>query len=211
MKAIAFLCTVSAIFGQGLTGLEVAPGVQLRLGATQTTVSMKYGKPFGAFRVADADDNARVGVPVGLWQVYHLTAANERMYVTILHFGTTASGSETPADAVLDSVMLIPNGNWTVLQILKDHPELAAICTPNCEVLRITDNAGKVSLLLRPKMPKPDDTVLYFDGDSAVSKWRSVPSLQSITSWVYVLKARDFDAHHSQFRQESTGWWSGQG
>jgi hypothetical protein len=60
--------------------------IRFRIRDLTAKVAAEYGRPFEMMRVVASDDNARVGVPVGLWEVYHLTAGGNRMYVTMLHF-----------------------------------------------------------------------------------------------------------------------------
>lgn len=159
----------------------------------------------GLFKVVPDDDNARIGVPTGLWDVYHLTAPPDRLYVTIVHFGVGSRGSSDPSQ-VLDSLMLEPADRVTVSQVLKDQPAPASVCKAACDLVLVRNRAGNRSLLLRPKNPNVN-TVLYFDGDSG-TKWASVTSTDSVVSWVYALSRSEFEAHRKPIDDEVIGVWS---
>jgi hypothetical protein len=165
-------------------------------GTSQAKVTAEYGRPFEKMRVTASDDNARVGVPLGLWEVYHLTAGGNRMYVTMLHFRDSSGDDQNPSKLEIDSVMLEPDGHWTVAQILTDQPAFSKLCSGGCEVMRTKDPSGK-----------PESTVLDFEGDSGTIKWKSVSSLDSVASWVYALRSKDFDGHHSNLDRELVGRW----
>jgi hypothetical protein len=129
------------------------------------------------------------------------------MYVTMLHFGSESNRAQEKTDLLLNSLMLEPNGHWSVIQILNDQPELTSACANNCDVVRISNRAGNISLLLKPKAVLTDGMVLYFEGDSATITWKSVSSLKSAVSWVYALRLKDFDSHHADCRREVIGTW----
>jgi hypothetical protein len=190
------------LFAQGGT-----PTLHISLGQSQTKIAKAFGEPFGKFRVEDSDDNARVGAPLGLWTVYHLTPFQDRMYVTIVHFRSPGGNSQQSESGKVDALMLEPDGFWTVSQILSDHPGLANVCETSCTVETVVDKSGRISLLLRPKDAQPASTVLFFDGDSATINRKSVSNFQSIASWVYALPLRDFESYHKEFKIEVTGKW----
>ncbi len=192
-----------------LAAQNSAPSLKLSIGTPQSAVTASYGKPFGHWQLTASEYSAQVGVPTGLWMVYHLNAFGNRMYVTMLHFGHSMVGPQQSVSAAVDSLMLMPNGYWTVFQILNDQPEFGALCVTNCDVIRTTDSAGKVALLLKPETSKPDAAIIYFEGDSAGRIDRkSVASLQGVPQWVYVFRLSDFDSHHADLRKEVIGTWS---
>ena len=176
-------------------------------GTSQAKVAAEYGPPFEKMRVTPSDDNARVGVPVGLWEVYHLTAGGSRMYVTMLHFRASSGDDQNPSKLKIDSVMLEPDGHWTVAQILTDQPAFSQLCSGGCEVMRTKDPSGKTSVLVKPESASPESTVLDFEGDSGTIKWKSVSSLDSVASLVYALRSKDFDGHHPNLDRELVGRW----
>jgi len=117
-----------------LPSQEPAPTLKLSVGTPMSVVAAAFGKPFGPFAVAAGDDNAMVGAPTGRWDVYHLTAPSDRMYVTMVHFGMRPSAESDSAKAV-DALMVTPTGTTTVLQLLKDQPAFASACNTTCEVV----------------------------------------------------------------------------
>jgi len=129
------------------------------------------------------------------------------MYVTMLHFGSESNREREKTDLSLNSLILEPNGHWSVIQILNDQPELTSVCANNCDVVRISNRVGNISLLLKPKAVLTDGMVLYFEGDSATITWKSVSSMESAVSWVYALRLKDFDSHHADCRREVIGTW----
>lgn len=186
---------------------SVAPSLQLKFGSSHSAVAATYGKPFGHWKITTSEFSAQVGVPTGLWDIYHLTTPQDRMYVTMLHFGSESNRDQEKAGLLLNSLMLEPNGHWSVTQILNDQPELSSLCANNCDVVRISNSAGNISLLLKPKATRTDGMVLYFEGDSATITWKSVSSMESAVSWVYALRSADFDSHHADCRREVVGTW----
>ena len=184
---------------------EFAPSLKLSIGTSRAAIASAFGKPFGPFLVASDDDNAAIGAPIGRWDVYHLTAAPDRMYVTIVHFGIGSNDGSNSAK-IVDAIMLMPAGAATVAQVLKDQPEFRAVCSAICDLVLVKNKAGNRSLLLRPK-----DTgmtaVLYFEGDSAVSKWASVTSLESVVSWAYALPRTGFEEQHKGVEEQVIGAW----
>jgi hypothetical protein len=205
MKISGYLFAVFSIIAgvqaQALMAQDTAPSLKLKLGTPGPTVTTSYGKPFEYWRLTASEYSASVGVPTGLWTVYHLNAAPDRMYVTMVHLGPKSS---------IDSLMLMPNGHWTVSQILNDQPELASICSQGCDVLRITPKSGNQALVLKPQITNSIAVnIIYFEGDSAEKpEWKSVKTLQGSPSWVYVLSLADFDGHHSDVTKENIGTWS---
>jgi hypothetical protein len=204
MRTIACVCGILVI-GSFLLSQEPAPSTKLRIGTPKSSVYAAFGKPFGVFKVVADDSNGAIGVPIGMWTVYHLTTPPDRMYVTIVHYGTR-SISDSSSGGVVDALMLMPAGQEKVAQILADQPEFASICKASCELVLATNKAGNRSLLLRPKDLRTD-TVLYFDGDSA-GRWKSVTSMESIVSWAYVLSKSEFEAHHKSTEDQVIGNWS---
>ena len=204
MRIVACLCGV-LIFGSSISSQQPAPSKKLSIGTPEASVDAAFGKRFGLFRVDADDDNATIGVPVGTWDVYHLTAPHGRMYVTMVHFGAH-SKADSASGQLVDSLMLEPAGTTGVAQILSDQPAFASVCESSCELLLVTNKAGNRSLLLRPKDSRTD-TVLYFDGDSA-GKWKSVTSMESPVSWAYALSKSAFEAHHKQADDRVIGSWS---
>lgn len=193
-----------AVNSRGSQKQAAEPSIQLKLGSSEHSILMRYGEPFEWARLEADDDQVRIGVPAGLWKVYHLTAG-DRMYVTMLHF--TAIPGE-PNQSQLDSLMLEPNGHWTVLQILGDQPELQLVCRSGCEIVRITHASGTSTLLLQPRnTDSTHNSVVYFEGDSGTIQWTSVSSLDSSPSWVYVLRSSDFDARHADVSRQRIGTW----
>lgn len=192
-------------YGAILSSQELAPGCKLCLGTPKSAFLNAFGKPFGPMRVSSGDDNAMIGVPVGLWSVYHLTAQGDRMYVTMIHFGALSRNTPTSQN-VIDSVMLMPADKVTVAQILKDQPAFTSVCTQQCEMALIKNKFGNPSLLLIPKAPHAN-ALLYFEGDSA-TKEASVTSPDSVVSWAYLLLASEFRRHHDNFQERvSIGTW----
>jgi hypothetical protein len=147
-----------------------------------------------------------MGAPAGLWQVYHLTPVDDRMYVTILHFNSVEADGQPRSSAVVDSMMLYP-GHWSVAQILSDNPGVASICSAGCEEVRTADKSGGVSFLLEPQQASGKDAVLYFVGDSAEITWKDVSSLQSVASWIYVLPRTDFEKSRTYLTRNVIGTW----
>jgi hypothetical protein len=191
----------------GLGAQNLSPAAGVGFGTSQAKVAAEYGQPFEKMRVTASDDNARVGVPVGLWEVYHLTAGGNRMYVTMLHFGSGNRDGQNPSTLEIDSVMLEPAGHWTIARILSDQPQLATLCSGGCKVIRTKDAAGRTSVLVTPQVASPENTVLDFEGDSGTIRWKSVSSLDSVASWVYALRSKDFDGHHPNLDREPLGTW----
>lgn len=197
MRIVACLCA-ALLFGLFL--FSQAPSSKLSIGTPKSTVDAAFGKRFGPFRVEAGDYSASIGVPAGVWDVYHLTAPPDRMYVTIVHFG---------AYQLIDSLMLMPAGKTNVAQIMADQPAFASVCKSDCELVLVTNKAGNRSLLLRPKDSRSDDDdVLYFDGDSATIKWASVTSMESAVSWAYLLSRSAFESHHQSADDRVIGHWS---
>jgi len=195
MRIVIYLCAV-LFFGPVL--FSQAPSSKLSIGTPKSSVDAAFGKRFGPFRVEANDDNASIGATTGVWDVYHLTAPHDRMYVTIVHFGT---------NQLIDSLMLMPAGKTSVAQIMADQPAFASVCKADCELVLVTNKAGNRSLLLRPKDSNTDD-VLYFDGDSATLKWASVTSMDSVVSWAYALSKSAFESHHQSADDRVIGHWS---
>jgi hypothetical protein len=204
MRVVLGLCAVFICISL-LSSQEPSPSLKLSIGTPKSAVAAAFGKRFGPFSVAPGDDNALVGVPTGLWDVYHLTALPDRVYVTIVHFGTQSTSSSAQAQFV-DSLMLMPADATTVDQVLKDQPAFASVCEAGCELVLVRNKAGNLALLLRPKNPRTN-TVLYFDGDSA-GRWKSVTSMKSIVSWAYALSRSDFEAHRKPVDDQVIGYWS---
>jgi hypothetical protein len=182
MRIVVCLC--AALFF-GPIVVPQAPSATLSIGTPKPAVDGAFGKRFEVFRVEANDDHESIGVPTGAWDVYHLTAPPDRMYVTVVHFGT---------NQLIDSLMLMPAGTVTAAQMLADQPAFASICRAECQIVRVKNKAGNSSLVLRPKDSRID-TVLYFDGDSA-GKWKSVTSIESVVSWAYALPNSAYEAHH---------------
>jgi hypothetical protein len=199
MRVVLCICSVIA-FGSLLLSQEPAPSAKLSIGTPKASVDAAFGKRFGPFKVEADDSNANVGVPTGTWDVYHLTAPPDRMYVTVVHYNARTAGQQ------VDSLMLMPAGATTVLQILRDEPAFASVCRSSCEMVLVTNQTGNRSLLLRPKNSH-SETVLYFDGDSA-GKWKSVTSMDSVVSWAYALSKSAFEAHHEAANDRVIGSWS---
>lgn len=187
---------------------ETRPSLKLKLGTTWSSVEATFGKPFQKWNLRAAEDSAQAGAAVGMWQVYHLRAPGDRMYVTMLHFGAAGEPSQTANSSHLDELMLMPNGHWSVLQILKDNPEVSVLCSAGCDQVRLISGSGSAALLLEPTESKPDTPVIYFAGDSATIQWRSVSSAQDAPESVYVLPASVFESHHRDIRREMIGWWT---
>jgi hypothetical protein len=120
------------------------------------------------------------------------------MFVTLVHFDPNAK---------VDSLMLMPAGNSTVTQILKDHPSMAQICAASCELIQVPEKAGNTSLLLKPKSPSGQERVLFFIGDTG-SRYKSITAMDSIVSWGYVLQLSDFEKHHPGVATKTVGEWS---
>ena len=194
MRIVVCLCAV-LLFGHVV--FSQAPSSKLSIGTPKSSVDAAFGKRFGPFRVETNDDNASIGVPTGVWDVYHLTTPPDRMNVSIVHFGT---------NQLIDSLMLMPAGTTSVAQILADQPAFASVCRADCEVVLVKNKAGNSSLLLRPKDSRTG-TVLYFDGDSA-GKWKSVTSIESVVSWAYALSNSAYEAHHKSADDRVIGNWS---
>jgi hypothetical protein len=194
------------LLGLSLIAQDAKPSVKLKLGTPQSVVAVTYGKPFERWNLTPEEHSAQVGAPLGIWQVWHLTAPPDRMYVTMVHFDTVSQNSSQPTSGTIDSIMLMANGHWTVLQTLNDHPELAAICDSGCKVIRTEDEAGNNALLLVKQTEDP--IAIFFEGDSAERpEWRAVSDLRGIPSWVYVLRMRDFNVHHPKRKDASIGEW----
>jgi hypothetical protein len=177
---------------------DVPRRFQIALGQSQSAISSACGKPFERSREDESSYNVSIGMPLGLWSVYHLIPFGDRMYVTIVHFDT---------EDKVDALMLMPNGTWTVTQILKDHPSMAEICSNSCELVQVPEKNGNISLLLKPKSTDSSTRVLYFIGDSG-SKFKSVTATDSIVSWGYVLQFAEFEKRHAGIPIKSIGTWS---
>jgi hypothetical protein len=190
-----------------LLGQVKQPSPQLAIGTKKTVVDQTFGAPFEHWKLQPSEDSAKVGAPLGEWSVYHLTTAGDRMYVTMLHFASTSN----EAKPAIDALMLMPNGHWTVEQILQDQPEFSALCSQGCDVERIVNGFGNASLLLVPRETVASKSVLYFEGDAAILKWKSVSGLQSIVSWVYAVPRTDFERQHKDLKSEVLGSWSPKG
>jgi len=171
---------------------------KIAIGQSGSEIAAACGKQFEKSREDETSYNASIGVPLGLWSVYHLTPFENRMYVRMVHFDTANK---------LDAIMLMPAGNWTVAQILKDHPSLATICTGSCDLIQVPEKEGNTSLLLKPKSTNSSTRVLYFIGDTG-SRFRSVTTTDSIVSWAYVLHLADFEKHHTGIATKTIGTWS---
>jgi hypothetical protein len=195
VRIVVCLCAV-LLFGPVL--FSQAPSSKLSIGTPKSSVDAAFGKRFGPFKVEANDENASIGVVAGSWDVYHMTAPPDRMYVTIVHFGT---------DQLVDSLMLMPAGKTSVAQIMADQPAFASVCKADCELVLVTNKAGNRSLLLRPK-DSHTQNVLYFDGDSATLKWASVTSMDSVVSWAYALSKSAFESHHQSGDDRVIGHWS---
>jgi hypothetical protein len=195
MRIVIYLCAV-LLLGPAL--YSQAPSSKLSLGTPKSSVEAAFGKRIGPFKVEANDVNSSIGVPTGVWDVYHLTAPPNRMYVTMVHFGT---------NQLIDSLMLMPAGKTTVAQIMADQPAFASVCKADCDLVLVTNKAGNRTLLLRPKDSRTDD-VLYFDGDSATLKWAAVTSMESVVSWAYTLPKSAFESHHQSADDRVIGRWS---
>jgi hypothetical protein len=208
LKALCVLAMVLPFHAASLNAQTIAPSLVLKFGGSQSAVESAYGKPFGKMRVNATDENGQVGVQPGLWNVYHLTAPGDRMYVTMVHFGPRKDPlTKESSPSVVDSLMLMPVENWKVAQILNDQPSFAALCAAGCDVIRVSDKAGKLSLLLEPQRAMPKDSVIYFEGDSAIINKKWITSLDSIVAWVWVLPAAAFDSHHTDVSRAVIGTW----
>ncbi len=183
-----------------------APPV-LMLGISASAVSAVTGPPFRTMNVATSDENARVGVPLGAWDVYHLTSPGGLTFVTMVHFGERSAGDQEPVATVVDSLILIPSSHWPVSQILDEQAGIAVLCIEGCDVIRTTDHIGRESLLLEPQGAFPGRSVLFFEGDSGTAKWQSVSTLDSPASRAYALSLADFENHHADLRWEVVGIW----
>lgn len=209
MKAIVptvCILAVAAAIPPPSTAQISQPTMKLNIGTPQTLVASAYGKPFEKWQLQASEHSAEVGVPTGLWQVYHLTAGDNRMYITMLHFA--AKEDESDVLPRLDALMLELNGHWSVKQILDDQPEIAALCKTGCDVLRGKDSAGNAALVLRQKTSGQRPMLIFFEGDSAEKpEWRSVASMEGFPAWVYVLTSEDFNRHYSDEKLEPIGQW----
>jgi len=192
LAAFVILNVVFALAQDGPLRFRIA------LGQSQSSITAACGKPFEKSREDESSYNASIGVPLGLWSVYHLIPFGDRMYVTIVHFDT---------DAKVDALMLMPNGTWTVTQVLKDHPSMAEICSNSCELVQVPEKDGNISLLLKPKSTSGSTRVLCFIGDSS-SRFKSVTALDSPVSWAYVLQFAEFEKHHAGIPTKTIGTWS---
>jgi len=76
-----------------------------------------------------------------------------------------------------------------------------------CGLVLVKNKSGNRPLLLRPKEANTN-TVLYFEGDSAVSKWASVTSIESVASWAYELPGKDFEEQHKAAVEQVVGTWA---
>ena len=94
MKLIRKSCCAAVIVLAARLGSldaqSAAPVFLLRLGTSQTAVSSAYGTPYGRLRVNASESTARVGVPVGQWDVYHVPAQDGKMCSTMVHFSPLA-------------------------------------------------------------------------------------------------------------------------
>lgn len=205
IRIVLTLC-VTLVCGPLVSSQELAPSLKLSIGTPKAAVVAAFGKPFEPFAVTSGDDNAVIGAPIGRWDVYHLTVSPDRMYVTIIHF---RAGSNNGSDSakVVDALMLMPAGRTTVSQILRDQPEFAAVCSAICDLVLVRNKFGNRSLLLRSKEANTN-TVLYFEGDSAISKWASVTSIESVVSWAYELPRKEFEEQHKASEEQVVGIWS---
>ena len=50
--------------------------------------------------------------------------------------------------------------------------------------------------------------MLYFEGDSAVAKWASVTSVDSVVSWAYALSRSQFQEHRKSMDEQVIATWS---
>src|SRR5580698_7583334 len=95
MKRIRYLAAaftiILAVQTRALMAQDIAPSLKLKFGTSRPTVTTSYGKPFEYWRLTASEYSASVGVPTGLWAVYHLNAAPDRMYVTMVHLGPRSS------------------------------------------------------------------------------------------------------------------------
>jgi hypothetical protein len=196
---------------------SAAPVTILRIGSEQSAIASAYGTPYGRLSVSAAENTARVGVPVGQWDVYHLPAQDGKMCSTMVHFSLLSrdvplSKKEEKEEArnpewVVDSLMLMPSGRWSVSDVLDQEPGFAAPCINGCDVILTTDKAGKQALLLEPQGGEPGRTVLFFEGDSSKIDTNAEIALDSIVSWAYALPLSEFSGHHPDINWVVIGTW----
>jgi hypothetical protein len=209
---------VLAVRMGSLDAQSAAPVFLLRLGTSQTSVSSAYGTPYGRLSVNASESTGRVGVPVGQWDVYHVPAQDGKMCSTMVHFSeqireAPLTKQEAKEDArnppvwVVDSMMLMPSGRWSVSDILDQEPGFAEPCINGCDVVLTTDKFGKQALLLEPQGGAPGRTVLYFEGDSPKIDTNAVIALDSGVSWAYALPLVDFEGHHPDMNWMVIGTW----
>jgi hypothetical protein len=208
----AMVIVLAARMGS-LDAQTAAPTFLLRMGTTQSAVSTTYGTPYGRLSVNPSESTARVGVPVGQWDVYHVPAQDGKMCSTMVHFSPLArevlltKEEEKNPPWVVDSLMLMPSGRWSVSDILDQEPGFAEPCINGCDVILTTDKQGKQALLLEPQGGESGRTVLYFEGDSPTIDANAVIALDSGVSWAYALSLADFESHHSDLNWMVIGTW----
>jgi hypothetical protein len=215
-------CTVLVVLTALAASLEAqsaAPVVILRIGTEQATIASAYGTPYGRLSVNASENTARVGVPVGQWDVYHLPAQDGKMCSTMVHFSQlimdVPSGKQSKQIKeeernppwVVDSLMLMPSGRWSVSDILDLEPGFAEPCLNGCDVIRTTDRMGKQALLLEPQGGEEGRTVLFFEGDNPTIDTNAVIALDSIVSWAYALPLSEFEVHHADMNWMVIGTW----
>lgn len=211
MKALLFFLFILCTPSFSTLGQSSAPSSLLVLGSSKAAVEKAYGPPFQHWNMKASEDSVKIGAPVGIWDVYHLTTHEDRMYVTMIHFGPPGKKTKDDSGAVINSLVLELNDHWTVNQVMTDQPEFAAICAKTCDVVRVQKPSGSTSLMLAPKGMSPVSTILYFDGDSGTIQWRSVSSMESAVSWAYAVRLENFDSRNPGVRKEVIGSWSPNG
>jgi hypothetical protein len=209
-------CAAVMVLAAGVCKLDAqsaAPVFLLGIGTSQTAVSSAYGTPYGRLRVNPSESTARVGVPVGQWDVYHVPAQDGKMCSTMVHFNPMArevlltKEEEKNPPWVVDSLMLMPSGRWSVSDILDQEPGFAEPCINGCDVILTTDKLGKEALLLEPQGGAPGRTVLYFEGDGPTIDTNALIALDSGVSWAYALSLADFESHHPELNWVVIGTW----
>ncbi len=212
---------VLAALAASLDAQSAAPVTVLRIGTEQTAIATAYGTPYGRLSVNASENTARVGVPVGQWDVYHLPAEDGKMCSTMVHFSqqireAPLSKKEEKREEkeedrnpplVVDSLMLMPSGRWSVSDVLDQEPGFAEPCINGCDVILTTDKLGKQALLLEPQGGETGRTVLFFEGDSPKIDSNAVIALDSIVSWAYALPLSEFEGHHSDLNWVVIGTW----
>jgi len=197
-RMTTFLGVVFVLVASRLIWAQDAPiRHRIRIGESRETIAKECGKPFEKSREDSSGFNVPVGAPPGMWSVYHLTPFDDRMYTTMLHFGT---------DGKTDALMLMPTGFWSVAQHLRDHPLLTRICSESCQIIQVPEKDGRMSLLFKPETTSETTYILLFAGDSG-SRFKSVSSMDSIVSWSYVLPLSDFEKHHPGLKTTLIGKW----